>query len=148
VSRYRCKGCGEYRARPEYRRVGLSSVCSDGCFLEATGRGQRPSAAPRPAHDDLPPTVRAQVTIRDRDRCRFCGAHDDLHLHHINYRSQGVDHSPQNLILLCALHHRLVHSNKKYWQPVLRAYIWRTYVEGKRVWLPQLELELRTAGLI
>lgn len=43
-----------------------------------------------------------------------------LHLHHINYRSAGGDHSSDNLITLCGQHHELVHSNKNLYPDLLR----------------------------
>ncbi len=62
---------------------------------------------------DIPASTRKLVYERDRERCRWCGAtNQGLHLHHINYRSAGGDHSPENLITLCPRHHRLVHTDK------------------------------------
>jgi hypothetical protein len=45
-----------------------------------------------------------------------------------------------NLILLCGTHHASVHSNKRLWQPILRAYIWLYYVECRQLFL----LEVRS----
>lgn len=44
-----------------------------------------------------------------------------LELHHIIYRSEDVNKidDPDNCIMLCTFHHKLVHSNKHYWQPIL-----------------------------
>ena len=50
------------------------------------------------------------------EKCQF-----GIELHHIIYRSEDkfkID-DPNNCILLCNYHHRLVHSNKHYWQPIL-----------------------------
>ena len=60
--------------------------------------------------------------VLERDKCcRLCGTTNNLHLHHIKYRSEAKDliNEPSNLIMLCSEHHRLVHSNKHYWQPKL-----------------------------
>jgi hypothetical protein len=44
-----------------------------------------------------------------------------LQIHHINYRSQGGPDEVWNLILLCDAHHRLMHTSKRHWQPILRS---------------------------
>lgn len=118
---YRCVGCREYRPRPEYQRFGLGSVCSPDCL--ALVRAKRKKRAPAKPADQPPPEVREVVLDRDRYRCRFCGTVYQLHLHHISYRSEGVDHSPGNLITLCSEHHAVVHTDKRRWQPVCRAYV-------------------------
>lgn len=51
--------------------------------------------------------------------CQLCGSTNLLQRHHIFYRSQGGLTIKENLIVLCDRCHRLVHSNKKYWQDVL-----------------------------
>lgn len=55
---------------------------------------------------------RNAATVRERDghRCRVCGSTHELHVHHIRYRSQGVDHSPSNLVTLCRVCHEKVHA--------------------------------------
>lgn len=62
-----------------------------------------------------------KVYERDGGVCQFCGTNQDIHAHHILYRSQRKDliDEPTNLILLCEEHHRLVHSNKKKYQPMI-----------------------------
>ena len=60
------------------------------------------------------------VYERDRGMCRFCG-NKNIHLHHIVYRSESkalID-EPSNCIMLCEKCHRLVHSDKKKYQPIL-----------------------------
>jgi 5-methylcytosine-specific restriction endonuclease McrA len=83
----------------------------------------------------VPATVRSAVLERDRHRCRYGGCTDGLDVHHITYRSEGVDHQAQNLITLCRKHHDLVHRDKPLWQPLLRAYIWLYYLEGRQLYL-------------
>lgn len=85
---------------------------------------------------------------RDCNKCVFCGTRDALHVHHIVYRSQGGEDEPSNLIVLCAEHHDKVHSDKRRWFPVCRAYIWLYYVDGKRTKLYVLERILDKAGLL
>ena len=57
--------------------------------------------------------------VYDRDRvCRLCGKRPH-HTHHIIYRSHGGNNSEKNLIALCQRCHAKVHSNDKYWRPIL-----------------------------
>lgn len=118
---YRCRACRQYHRDAPYRHINLGSVCSEACLADIT----RPIPKRRPTAPaaDIPPEVRAAVLDRDRHRCRYCGKTHTLHLHHVHYRSEGVDHSPGNLITLCIRHHDLVHSNKRYWQPICEAYV-------------------------
>jgi 5-methylcytosine-specific restriction endonuclease McrA len=68
----------------------------------------------------IPESVRQFVYERDNRRCRWCGRSNlALHIHHVTYRSQGGQHDPDNLILLCYLDHQLVHSDKGYYAPLL-----------------------------
>ncbi len=61
-----------------------------------------------------------KVYERDYGRCRFCG-NRNIELHHIIYRSESkaLINEPSNCIMLCNEHHKLVHSNKKKYQPLL-----------------------------
>lgn len=51
--------------------------------------------------------------------CQLCGSPYNLHRHHIRYGACGRKTYVGNIIVLCDNCHRLVHSNKKYWQPRL-----------------------------
>lgn len=55
--------------------------------------------------------VRLIVYVRDNFRCRKCGEMETakLTVHHVIFRSQGGDHSPENLVTLCWSCHKLVH---------------------------------------
>lgn len=61
------------------------------------------------------------VVKRDNYSCRLCGSTNWIQLHHILYRSQRKDliNDISNCIMLCYDCHRLVHNNKKKWQPIL-----------------------------
>ena len=61
-----------------------------------------------------------EVYKRDNGCCRFCGKLN-IELHHIYYRSERKDliDEPSNCIMLCNGCHKLVHSNKKKYQPIL-----------------------------
>lgn len=62
-----------------------------------------------------------KVYKRDNGKCQLCGISKNLQLHHIVYRSENKQliNEPTNCIMLCNNCHRLVHSNKHLWQPIL-----------------------------
>lgn len=51
--------------------------------------------------------------------CQLCGSTSYLHRHHIRYGACGRKTYFGNIIVLCDKCHRLVHSNKKKYQPLL-----------------------------
>lgn len=68
-----------------------------------------------------------KVYERDKGLCRLqdITCNGGLELHHIIYRleNKSLINEPSNCIMLCNAHHRLVHSNKHYWQPILKEMI-------------------------
>ena len=56
------------------------------------------------------PALRTSLERRDR-RCRFpdCGRRHGLHAHHIAHWAHGGATDPENLVMVCRFHHRLVH---------------------------------------
>lgn len=62
------------------------------------------------ASDDR--AVYRHVTERDRGRCRACGHFGLMHRHHIVYRSQGGQTTPENVCLLCLECHAAVHAGR------------------------------------
>lgn len=58
---------------------------------------------------DLPRDWLHWVLDRDGFCCKRCNAEDNLHPHHVIFRSAGRDHNPKNLVTLCARCHRRVH---------------------------------------
>ena len=66
-----------------------------------------------------------KVMQRDKYKCRLCGTPFNLNEHHIVYKSEDrkLINEPTNLIVLCTKCHALVHSNKHYWQPILKEMI-------------------------
>lgn len=72
------------------------------------------------------------VFIRDSGRCAICGDDrpENLHLHHIKTRNhRRLINDPDNCIMLCSAHHRIVHQNMTYWEPILQG-----IVERRKVW--------------
>jgi hypothetical protein len=72
---------------------------------------------PRPqkrASQTIPPATRRLVLRRDGGRCVVPGcAHSAfVDVHHLQLRSEGGDHDPEQLIVLCAAHHRALHRGK------------------------------------
>jgi 5-methylcytosine-specific restriction endonuclease McrA len=66
------------------------------------------------APKNIPAAVRQAVLDRDHDQCQLCGTGGDnrLQLHHLEYRSQGGTHAPENLITLCYKCHEDVHQRR------------------------------------
>lgn len=64
--------------------------------------------------------------VMKRDKyCQLCGTTLNLVEHHIVYKSEDrkLINEPTNLIVLCTKCHAIVHSNKHYWQPILKEMI-------------------------
>ncbi len=61
----------------------------------------------------IPPSTREKVLIRDHGKCQVpgCRSRSHLELHHIQYRSDGGTHDPDNLVTLCWAHHSMVHKD-------------------------------------
>jgi hypothetical protein len=52
------------------------------------------------------------VMVRDGYKCRKCGYRENLHCHHIKFRSEGGLDTSWNLITLCSDCHDAVHAYK------------------------------------
>lgn len=68
-----------------------------------------------------------QKIVEEQPYCQLCGCTNYLEIHHIMYRSQLGNNDERNLIRLCGNCHRLVHSDKKKWQPKLLEYQRKRY---------------------
>jgi hypothetical protein len=80
-------------------------------------RGARvaPAALKRQrARQETPPAIRREVFRRDRGRCVVPGCRNATYvdLHHLDLRSEGGSNDPDNLIVLCAAHHRVLHQGR------------------------------------
>jgi len=66
---------------------------------------------PTRAKQDVPPAVRRLVLRRDGGKCVVPGCRHGrfVDIHHIEHRADGGDHHPDNLVTLCAAHHRATH---------------------------------------
>jgi hypothetical protein len=63
------------------------------------------------AKSDIPPALRRRVLARDRGRCRvpWCRSSRNIDQHHFIPRSEGGEHTLENLITLCESHHIALH---------------------------------------
>jgi 5-methylcytosine-specific restriction endonuclease McrA len=80
------------------------------------------------------------VLDRDGWRCRSCGSRNNLHVHHIIFRSQQGPDEMWNLITLCSSCHDGVHKDVKDGEYGLR--IWNhldgtVWMQRRQGWKPQ-----------
>lgn len=149
----RCAGCKQYFPREELTKVGLSGVCSDDCKRDLLARHktkvQHREQVKTHRRRGVSSDLRERIRNRDHNVCRVCShVGYRMEIHHIRYRSQGGEDWVTNLIFLCDKHHALVHSNKRYWQPILLATLWLHYVDGVFLTVPQVEKWLISKGLL
>jgi 5-methylcytosine-specific restriction endonuclease McrA len=60
----------------------------------------------------LPKEISTAVFKRDKFRCRHCWVRDNLHPHHVVFKSQGGSDALNNLLTLCFVCHRALHDGK------------------------------------
>lgn len=77
------------------------------CDAQRIGSDREPARATQ----DVTPKLRRHVHARDRKRCQVpgCRAARHVDVHHIVRRADGGGHGADNLIVLCAGHHRALH---------------------------------------
>ena len=78
----------------------------------SSGTPRPSSARPHPpARQAVPPALRRAVLLRAQRCCQVPGCTNNrwLDVHHIELRSEGGAHSPENLACLCSSHHRAAH---------------------------------------
>lgn len=154
MGKVRCSVCDRYVPKEEALRTGIQSVCSTACRWEAQHRPKPRRVSGRTGRkrtSGIDKKLRMRVKRRDGHRCRWCSTllwqQGEGEVHHIRYRSEGGLDEEANLILLCGMHHRMAHSNKRIWQPVLLAVIWKEYVEGRWMSVPQVSRHLEVRGI-
>ncbi len=64
------------------------------------------------ATQNIPPAIRRLVMRRDKGCCVVPGCKHTQYVdvHHLNPRSEGGDHDPDRLVVLCCAHHRAAHA--------------------------------------
>jgi len=83
-------------------------LCSGRVRIIFAGDDSRPIGV-SDLSETIPPAVRSHVWNRDQGICVIdeCRSRYRLQPHHIRERSQGGDHHPDNLALLCWFHHHV-----------------------------------------
>jgi hypothetical protein len=68
----------------------------------------------RRAKQNIPPATRRLVMRRHARRCVVPGCQHSrfVDVHHLHLRSEGGDHDPDRLVVLCAAHHHALHDGK------------------------------------
>ena len=85
----------------------LRRITTNGCVIKP-----QPKSTPVRLNPERYPQLWTEVLLRDGWRCQTCGAGTNLHVHHIQKRSQGGQDTNENLITLCAKCHRFQHGRK------------------------------------
>ena len=119
-----CEACGRGRqqGQGDLIEVGSDIVEMAQCDAQHLGRidseqdhlhvdTPHVGALPTKARQDVTPAVRRNVLRRDGGRCLVPGCRQSLFLdlHHLELRSEGGDHTVENLITVCGAHHRAFH---------------------------------------
>ena len=84
-------------------------LCTGKVRVVFTGDNGQPIGA-SDLSEAIPPALRSFICWRDQGVCVIDGCRSRYRLqpHHIKERSQGGDHHPDNLALLCWFHHHVV----------------------------------------
>jgi hypothetical protein len=109
-----CETCGRgwQTGRGEQVEVGSEIVEMATCDAQHLGHLSTHVGEPRRrASQSIPPRVRREVMRRDGGRCVVPGCRNSVFLdtHHLDLRSEGGNHAPDGLIVLCGAHHRAQH---------------------------------------
>jgi 5-methylcytosine-specific restriction endonuclease McrA len=108
-----CEDCRRARQLADGEAIDVSKTAMamarcDAQWLPSAHVGD--DAAER-ASQDVAPMVRRSVLRRDHHRCQVPGCRHATYvdLHHIQTRADGGQHDAENLLTLCAAHHRALH---------------------------------------
>ncbi|AGM11698.1 HNH protein [Halovirus HCTV-5] len=119
-----CRICGEEFECWEYR---TQETCGGDCMRDAQSETIKGEGNPnyrdgyeRPRYGSTWDEKREMVLERDNYECRVCGrgqmVSDPLHVHHLvkvkKFDDPDNAHTRDNLITLCATHHRLVETGR------------------------------------
>lgn len=107
-----CARCDQGFVDAGGRRVPVSDAERDllECDAVRIGSDRQPTRATK----DVTQATRRAVWHRDHNRCVVPGCRSTRHvdIHHVISRVAGGGHGADNLVLLCAGHHRLYHEGK------------------------------------
>jgi hypothetical protein len=106
-----CESCKKGQQHAQGELVDASPELVEMASCDPQHLGSTHVGRPSRATQDVPPAVRRLVLRRDHGQCVFPGCRHGVFvdIHHIDYRSQGGDHDPDNLVTICAAHHRAIH---------------------------------------
>jgi hypothetical protein len=106
-----CRGAWQ-QGRGEQVRVDAAVAEMIECDAQHIASATDTHARVGKASQEIPPAIRRAVLRRDHGQCRFPGCRHGtfVDIHHIELRSEGGVHDPENLITLCSAHHRVIHS--------------------------------------
>jgi hypothetical protein len=92
--------------------VDVDAAVLERARCDALSVGRVDGDEPQRSSQSIPPRTRRMVVLRDRGRCVVPGCRSARYLdvHHLYFRSEGGDHRPQNLALLCRAHHDRIHA--------------------------------------
>jgi hypothetical protein len=93
------------------QHIGRVEPCAHMGAGADTHVGAQPSPSTRRATQSIPPALRRAVLRRDEHRCRAPGCQHAtfVDVHHLVPRSDGGGNTADNLLTLCAAHHRALH---------------------------------------
>ena len=113
-------GARQSSASLEYQTTGVDSSATleqratverdSGSASQTNAPASAARALPR-ARQTIPPALRRAVFLRDQRCCQVPGCSNAgwIDVHHIELRSEGGRHSLENLVCVCAAHHRAIH---------------------------------------
>jgi hypothetical protein len=106
-----CESCKKGQQHAQGELVDASPEAMEMASCDPQHLGSTHVGQPTRATQDVTPAVRRMVLRRDHGQCVFPGCRHSVFvdIHHIEYRSRGGDHEPDNLVTLCAAHHRAIH---------------------------------------
>jgi hypothetical protein len=106
-----CTACGRAWQQGQGEPIEVSSEVAEMARCDAQEIGDMTHVGETRASQKVPPATRRFVVQRHGGRCAVPACKNALFLdvHHVTPRSEGGDHDPDKLILLCAAHHRAQH---------------------------------------
>lgn len=133
----RCRQCRDYYPAEEFFRPGYhSKECLD---KKLAASNNKSAGVPKRKSKRIHPDLQRAVRERDGGRCRWCGKPTTLQSHHVRYRSEGGPDDVANLLTLCDACHRLAHSSKVTYQPLLLTCLWLEYFYGQHLTVSQTQ---------
>jgi 5-methylcytosine-specific restriction endonuclease McrA len=111
-------GADAHRGVPDELAAAHTGLAGEHAHAQARvarGAGVPPTGLKRRrATQCTPPAIRREVFWRDRGRCVVPGCRNAtfVDLHHLDLRSEGGEHDPDNLVVLCGAHHGALHRGR------------------------------------